>query len=381
MPRFVAAGRRVEDDADAHAPDDFRCAPLVEEKSLAVFEFEFPERGCARSVSRSALKMLRLVSDTAALYQIKPLPNRAFACARREFFRNSSTMNDSKHWTVSKWPFLLGDALLIAVAYFLVQHAPHPIGRWEIVTASACVALGAILGAMPFILDYRAIVKVIEASALGSIAEKIQNLEKLAAQINTATNEWTNAQTQAEKTSAGAKEIADHMAGEVREFSEFMQKMNDSEKAALRLEIEKFRRGEAEWLQVLVRILDHVFVLHAAAVRSGQPKLAEQIANFQNACRDAARRIGLVPFSAELDEPFNTKRHQTVGTEEKPPADAVVAETVGAGFTFQGRLLRPALVRLREGNPSAEPVPVESSPANPPEDENLEEQLPLGSPD
>ena len=297
------------------------------------------------------------------------------------YFSETRTVNDSKHWTVPKWPFLLGDALLLATAYYLVQHTPHPIGRWEIITASACVALGAVLGAMPFILDYRAIVKVIEAGALGSIAEKIQNLEKLAAQINAATNEWLNVQTQAEKISNGAKEIADHMAGEVREFSGFMQKMNDSEKAALRLEIEKLRRGEAEWLQVLARILDHVFVLHAAAARSGQPKLAEQISNFQNACRDAARRIGLVPFSAEPDEPFNAGRHQAVGTEEKPPADAVVAETVGAGFTFQGQLLRPALVRLREEKPPAEPVPVESAPANSPEDENLEEQLPLGSPD
>jgi len=32
----------------------------------------------------------------------------------------------------------------------------------------------------------------------------------------------------------------------------------------------------------------------------------------------------------------------------KPPPDAAVAETVGLGYTFQGRLLRPALVRLKE---------------------------------
>jgi molecular chaperone GrpE (heat shock protein) len=290
-------------------------------------------------------------------------------------------VNDSKHWTVPKWPFLLGDALLLAGAYYLVQQAPHPIGRWEIVTAAACVALGAILGALPFILDYRAIVKVIDASALGAIAEKIQNLEKLAAQISSATNEWTNAQTQAEKTSAGAKEIADRMAGEIREFSEFMQKMNDNEKAALRLEVDKFRRGEGEWLQVLVRILDHVFVLHAAAARSGQPKLEEQIASFQNACRDAARRIGLVPFSAEPDEPFNPERHQPLDPGEKPPPDAVIAETVGAGFTFQGRLLRPALVRLREKTLVTENASEESVPANPPEEETSEPQLPLDSPD
>jgi len=296
-------------------------------------------------------------------------------------FSETGSVNDSKHWTVPKWPFLLGDALLLAAAWFFIRQAPHPVDRWEIVTAAACVALGAVLGAMPFILDYRAIVKVIEAGALGSIGEKIQNLEKLAAQINAATNEWTNAQTQAERTAAGAKEISDKMAGEIREFSGFMQKMNDSEKAALRLEIEKFRRGEAEWLQVLVRILDHVYVLHAAAARSGQPKLEEQIAGFQNACRDAARRIGLVPFSAELEEPFNAERHQAVGSEEKPPAGAVVAETVGAGFTFQGRLLRPALVRLREDKSSAESAPVKPAQANPREDENLEEQLPLGTPD
>ncbi|HEX7577197.1 MAG TPA: nucleotide exchange factor GrpE, partial [Verrucomicrobiae bacterium] len=301
-------------------------------------------------------------------------------------FSETGSVNDSKHWTVSKWPFLLGDVLLLAAAYFLVQQSPHPIGRWEIITAAGCVALGAILGCLPFILDYRAIVRVIEASALGSIAEKIENLEKLAAQINAATNEWTNAQTQAERTAAGAKEITDRMAGEVRGFSEFMQKMNDSEKAALRLEIEKFRRGEGEWLQVLVRILDHVFLLHAAAARSGQPKLEEQIASFQNACRDAARRIGLVPFSADPDEPFNAGRHQAFGTEEKPPAGAVVAETVGAGFTFQGRLLRPALVRLRqanppEENPAGEAAAAESAAAHPPENENSEEQLPLGSPD
>ena len=299
-------------------------------------------------------------------------------------FSETGSVNDSKHWTVPKWPFLLGWLLLLATAYFLIQQAPHPIGRWEIFAASACVALGAVLGAMPFVLDYRAIVKVIEAGALGSISEKIQNLEKLAAQISAATNEWTNAQTQAEKTAAGAKEISDKMAGEVLEFSEFMRKMNDSEKAALRLEVEKFRRGESEWLQVLVRILDHVFLLHAAAARSGQPKLAEQMTQFQNACRDAARRIGLVPFIAEPDEPFDAGRHQAAGTDEKPSAGAIVAETVGAGFTFQGRLLRPALVRLREPNPpeqspSAEAEAAESATANPPGDDNAEEQLPLGA--
>jgi molecular chaperone GrpE (heat shock protein) len=278
------------------------------------------------------------------------------------------------NWKIPKWPFLLGDALLMAFAYFFVLHGPKPSAHWEI--PAACVALGAILGCLPFILDYRAIVKVIETSALGSITEKIQDLEKLAAQISAATNEWMNAQTLAEKTSAGAKEISDKMASEVREFSEFMQKINDSEKSALRLEVEKMRRGEAEWLQVVVRILDHVFLLHAAAARSGQPQVAGQISQFQNACRDAARRVGLTPFVAAPDEPFNAERHRTID-DSKPAAGAIVAETVGAGFTFQGKLLRPALVKLHEKNSETEKKELPEQSGEKP----VGEELPPQSPD
>ena len=146
-----------------------------------------------------------------------------------------------------------------------------PIHHWEI--AAGCVALGAILGVLPYYLDYRAMGKALEINALGEVAEKMQNLETLSAQISSATSHWAiiqeTVQTEAGKTTAAAKEIADQMAAEARQFSEFMQKMNDSEKATLRLEVEKLHRAEGEWVQMLVRILDHVFALHTAAVRTG----------------------------------------------------------------------------------------------------------------
>ena len=105
---------------------------------------------------------------------------------------------------------------------------------------------------------------------------------------------------------------------------------------------------------------------------------------FQNACRDAAQRVGLVPFTATPDELFDAKRHQAVNTESEPPAGAAVAETVGPGFTFQGKLLRPVLVRLREASsPPAPPEPIvppaEAAPvpADPPKQESSGDQLPL----
>lgn len=292
-------------------------------------------------------------------------------------------MNDAANWKVPKWIFLIGDAGLMIFGYFFVLHSPLPIRHWEI--AAGCVAVGAILGVVPFILDYRAMGKALEVNGLGAVAEKIQNLEKLAAQISSATNQWAGVQEivqgNSDKTVAATKEIADRMTEEIRLFSEFMEKMNDSEKATLRLEVEKLRRGELEWLQVLVNILDHIFALHAAAARSGDAKFAAPITTFQNACRDTARRLGLTPFAAEPNEPFDAERHQVAGSKETPPAGAVVAETIGSGYTFQGRLLRPALVRLRDGNASAETQPEKPASAASPAPGNAGGEFSLESPE
>jgi molecular chaperone GrpE (heat shock protein) len=287
-----------------------------------------------------------------------------------------ATMSDVTHWKVPKWPFFLADALLFGFAYFFILRAPHSIHYWEI--AAACVAFGAVLSLIPFYLDYRAMEKVLEINALGAVTEKIQSLGKISDQISSATNHWAviqdSVQAEAGKTTAAAKSIADQMAGEARQFSELMKKMNDSEKTMLHLEVEKLHRSETEWLQILVRILDHVFALHTAAIRTGDPNFAEPITNFQNACREIAHRIGLAPFAAEPEETFNAERHKVAGNNERPPDGAVIAETVGMGYTFQGKLLRPAIVRLREAKAAAAKIPAVAQPAPV---ENAEAELPL----
>ena len=294
-------------------------------------------------------------------------------------------MNDVTHWKIPKWPFLLGDVLLLALAYLIVWKSPHPIAKWEIIACFASAALGTAVGALPFILDYKAMGKAIEVNALGAVSEKIENLEKLSAQVSAATNQWAGVQevvqANTDKSVAAAKEIADKMTEEVRQFNEFMQKMQDNEKATLRLEVEKLHRGELEWLQVLVRVLDHVFAVHAAAVRSGDPKFAIPLANFQSACRGTARRVGLTPFVAEPNEPFDAERHQVGSGKEKPPEGAVVAETIGSGYTFQGRLLRPALVRVREPDEPAAARLEEAASPGPSAPESAEDQFTLEPPD
>jgi molecular chaperone GrpE (heat shock protein) len=269
-------------------------------------------------------------------------------------------MTESAAPKLSKWPFFLGDGLLLGMAYFISSQSKFALGHWELSFVVLCVAGGALLCIAPFLLEFDALVKVTQAGELNTVVSQLKNLEGLANQISGATGKWQDAQDQADKSVTAAREIAERMTGEVQAFTEFMKRANDTERATLRLEVEKLRRGEGEWVQVAVRMLDHVYALHQGASRSGQLNLIEQVSSFQNACRDAARRVGLTPYMANDGEPFDAQRHQLVEEGAKPPADAVVGETVATGYTFQGRLLRPALVRLRTDNPAVAVVGTEA---------------------
>ncbi|MGC3956611.1 MAG: nucleotide exchange factor GrpE [Verrucomicrobiota bacterium] len=255
---------------------------------------------------------------------------------------------------VPKWPFFLADAFMLGVAYYLFywQTKPNvPLSQWEVVACSVCVFLAAVLGIVPYLLEYRAVLKygallkLIETSSLTAATEKLQNLERCVTQIGAATDHLQSAQVQADKTALLAQQITERMTEEVKGFSEFMLKASDGEKATLRLEVEKLRRSEHEWLQVLVFMLDHIFALNKAAERSGQENLIKQLAHFQNACRDAARRLGLIPVLATAGEAFDPQKHQLADGETA--VSGVVGEVMASGYSYQSKLIRPVLVKLQ----------------------------------
>jgi len=255
-------------------------------------------------------------------------------------------MRDPVEPKIAKWAFFLGDFLLIGAAALVYARSDLPLGIGQIGFIVACVWAGAVLGILPFLLEYRVIARAAEAAALTDVVSQMENLETLAEQIGGATARWQGVQEVAERVASTSKAIAERMSAEAKAFTEFMQRANDTEKTTLRLEVDKLRRAEGEWVQVVVRMLDHVYALHLGALRSGQPNLIAQLDHFQHACRDAARRIGLTPFAANPSDQFDAERHQVLDGEPTPIEGATIAETIATGYTFQGRLLRPALVRL-----------------------------------
>jgi molecular chaperone GrpE (heat shock protein) len=80
----------------------------------------------------------------------------------------------------------------------------------------------------------------------------------------------------------------------------------------------------------------------------------------------------LVPFVPEPAEAFNEERHQLFEGDSKSAVGKPIGETVAAGYTFQGRLLRPAMVRL-QNEKAVEDQNEEITP------ETAQENLPLQS--
>jgi molecular chaperone GrpE (heat shock protein) len=251
---------------------------------------------------------------------------------------------------LAKWPFFVADIILLAAAAWILYQGAKPLSMWPVVSLVACSALGAWMSIIPFLEEYRADLKFAEAEKLASTVEQLKNLRSFTNQITFATAQWQNIQENSMKSVQAAKEIADRIAADAQAFSEFMLKANDAEKAHLRLQNEKLRRSEGDWVQVVVHLLDHIYALQQAAVRSEQQTVIAQVTQLQNACRELVRRMGLTPLDAKMGDTYDEKVHVLPEGHLPAPVGASVVQALAPGYTFQGQHVRPALVTVKTGD-------------------------------
>lgn len=253
---------------------------------------------------------------------------------------------------LAKWPFYLADLLLSVVVVLVLYRLGTFQGTNEMLIVVACLIVAAIaawISILPWLKEHHASVDLNESANLKSSVEQIKGIEKTADLIRQSNAQWQGVQEASTKTVASAREISERMRVEAEEFMKFMSNAHDQERAGLRLEAEKLRRMEGDWIKVTVQILDHVYALFRAAVRSGQQNVIGQLSQFQSACRDVARRMGLAPFMPEIGENFDPRAHQVTDPQAAPPDGARVLDVLAPGFTYQGQMLRRSLVLLEGG--------------------------------
>jgi molecular chaperone GrpE (heat shock protein) len=258
--------------------------------------------------------------------------------------------------SLNKLPFWFADAMLLAAAGTLVAVGARPLRVWEMLAIVVCVGLGGWLAVLPFLKEYELASRFAETNRLANTTAKLTQLDEIADRIAHATSQWQSVQDRAGKTAELAGGIVDRLAREAESFAGAVSRTADGEKQTLKLEVEKLRRAETEWLQAVGRVMDHIHALHLAALRSGQPNLVAQMERFHTACRDALRRVGFAAIAAGPDEVFDPRKHQTADG-SRPAEGARVEETVAPGYVYQGHLLRPVIVKVAEPGTGAEATP------------------------
>lgn len=277
---------------------------------------------------------------------------------------NSPAMTDRPTPVIPKWPFFCADIILAATAAFIVYFSEHPM---ELSSLSLCflsVFSGACLSVIPYLLEYRAANHAFQNDKLQSATDQLHNLELLNVQVGTSVAQLHVVLEECAKLVSTSGSLSDHITAEAKLIREQTDQSHETERSTLRLEIEKLRRSEHDWLQVLTGIMDHVYALHQAALRSGQPELSRQIGLFQRACRDLARRVGLVPFAPEENQPFDPNLHHLADANTQPPPNALISRIIAAGYTYQGQLIRRALISCGSQIPAssdAETMPASST--------------------
>jgi len=258
------------------------------------------------------------------------------------------------------WPFVAADVLFLAMAAVILMLGHRPLLWWEACLMTGCGAAAAVSLMTPFLRQGRNELAATQSAGLVNLAGELQKLERLAGHINAATLQWKTFETQSIQSVESAKQLSESLAAESRAFSEFLQKSNDAERAHLRLEVEKLRRAEGDWIQTATHVLDHVFGLFGAAQRTGQRSLIEQLGRFQDACRETVRRMGLTAVVPQTGEAFDERVHQLLDN-AAAPGQAVVSEIIATGFTYQGRLIRRALVAVQAPGAPEPPDPSEQN--------------------
>src|SRR4051794_6467071 len=91
---------------------------------------------------------------------------------------------------LSKAPFFIGDVVLLGTAVFVYSQSTKPLNLGQLLLVCGSVALAAVLSILPFIVEYRAIIRFAETERLTDVMGQIANLEAIGSKITTATGQW-----------------------------------------------------------------------------------------------------------------------------------------------------------------------------------------------
>lgn len=230
-----------------------------------------------------------------------------------------------------KWIFLVIDLGLLLTAFIIVYFAKNPYAPVPLMTAVACVGLAAIVGLVPFLIDYAADSAEYVQQERARIADQVQRLNAAGESLARAAAQIKAVEEAVHKTAHAAENLPYRMQEKLAEFNQQLATTEDEEKERLTEELATLRQGESERLTALADKISKTLAELTALDASTRKQLAAAqdaaIGKFESRLHAAVTALDAKLASVSVPATAPAKAAEPL--EEKPSAPAAsVVESV-----------------------------------------------------
>ena len=255
---------------------------------------------------------------------------------------------------LNKLVFLAIDAGLLITAFIVVYFSKNPYAPLPFVTAVLCVVIAAIIGLVPFFIDYSAKYdEYVQAEQL-RVAEQAQRLHNAAESLARAAAQIKTVEEAVHKSAHAAENLPYRMQEKLAEFNEALATKDNDDREALERELEELRAANSDQLKAVADKIAKTAAEWTTIEAAARKQLA--------AVQEASAKLGehFKSTLAELDSRIAALGKAAASVPTAPPVAAVYDRREEAAPADGGH--RPPLQPESEPKPEelAAPSPIES---------------------
>lgn len=176
---------------------------------------------------------------------------------------------------LTPWPFIAGDLLLLATAYFIASQARAPLNGLPLACVAACVICGALLAIIPFLLNYTQARDAALAERQNEIAALAQTTATSAEQLGIAVAGLNTIAELAAKNLKTAEHLPHKLQEKINEFKTQLNEVAVTENETLAQEINTLRTAETERLETALASIRKTAAEISAAETQHRKQLGE----------------------------------------------------------------------------------------------------------
>ncbi len=196
---------------------------------------------------------------------------------------------------LSKSIFLVIDAVLLLTAFLIVYfNSKNPYAPLPFVSAVVCVVLAAIIGLVPFLIDYAADSAEYVQQERERVSDQVQRLHVAAESLARAAAQIKAVEEAVHKTAHAAENLPYRMQEKLAEFNEALAGKEEGDREALEQELTELRAANSQQLKAVADKIQKAATDWAALETASRKQLGAAeaaLARLQGATADTAALI------------------------------------------------------------------------------------------